>query len=72
MPQGLPEYDVLKGRGIIDNKKSFEIAYRVFHAKENQETADNRFKIAIFKDLHKQKLITENQLSILLKKLKTE
>jgi|GEM_PF-6802082 len=72
MPQGFSEYDVLKGRGIIDNKKSFEIAYRVFHAKENQENADKRFKIAIFKDLHKQELITETQLSILLKTLKLE
>jgi len=56
-----------KGCGNIDNKKGLEI--RIFYPQENEQNVDKKFKEAIFKDLYKQELITENQLNILLKKL---
>jgi len=69
-PKTFSEYDVLKGRGSIN--KSSEISYRIFYTKEHGENSDKKLKIAIFKDLHTQNLITETQLHALLEAIRQE
>jgi len=69
-PQTFPEYDVLKGRGVID--KCSDISYRVLYTKENDGSTDKQLKTAIFKDLHTQELITDSQLRALIEALRRE